>query len=103
MLANMSGIGGIDNLFVISGGANGADSIARLASLELGCGFKEVKANWSKYGKSAGHIRNSEMLDMNPDIVWAFPLGASPGTRNCIMQAKQRGIRVDEYHNYFEV
>ena len=43
-------------------------------------------ADWKKYGKSAGPIRNREMLKMDPDIVLIFhddPKN-SKGTKDCV-------------------
>ena len=53
-------------------------------------------ANWEKYGKSAGHIRNAEMLE-GADILFAF--GGGVGTYNCIRQALQKRIPVIKYPN----
>ena len=49
-------------------------------------------ADWS-LGKPAGMIRNKKMVDMEPDVLLAFPFGASPGTRNCISLAKKANIK----------
>lgn len=49
-------------------------------------------ADWNTHGKAAGMIRNKKMVDLGPDIVIAFPYGASPGTRNCVSIAKKAGI-----------
>jgi hypothetical protein len=97
--------GGIANIEVISGGARGADEIARRAANKVSCKFTEIKADWGKHGRAAGPIRNGLMLDLKPDIVWAFPLGKSIGTRDCIKQARQRGIHVEiaDTKKYFEV
>ena len=51
-----------EDVMIISGGANGADKLAeKLAQLR---GYKLVvfKADWNKYGKKAGMIRNSILL-----------------------------------------
>ncbi len=50
------------------------------------------EADWDKFKKAAGHIRNGVMLSCNPDLLVAFPGG--PGTENCIKQAKKLGILV---------
>ena len=50
-------------------------------------------ADWERYGKSAGPIRNQRMLDCaNPDIVVAFPGGR--GTADMVGRAWKAGIRV---------
>lgn len=55
-------------------------------------------ADWNKYGKVAGPIRNSEMLKLHPDIdlVLAFhdDLSESKGTRDMVHKAQKAGIEV---------
>lgn len=87
----------IEKLFV--GDATGADQLAREWAEFTKTPFKEFKAKWTEHGKSAGPIRNGEMLDEAGDdaIVVAF-LGGN-GTRNCVNQAHERGmivLRVEE-------
>jgi hypothetical protein len=49
-------------------------------------------ANWTKYGKAAGPIRNKLMLDRHRiELVIAFPTGGH-GTRHMIELANQRGV-----------
>lgn len=80
---------------VIEGEAKGADILSRQVAEEIGMTFIPVPANWDKYGKAAGPIRNKQMLDMKPDEVIAFhnDIKNSKGTKNCLMQAKQMGIK----------
>jgi hypothetical protein len=48
-------------------------------------------ANWDKYGKAAGGIRNQQMLDENEiDTAVAFPGGT--GTKDMIKKARKAGI-----------
>ena len=80
---------------VIQGGARGADACAR--KWAEGCGIsKTVDAKWKQYGKAAGVIRNSEMLDMNPDLVLAFhdSIETSKGTKDCVEKARKKGLSV---------
>jgi len=88
-----------EDVFVIHGGARGVDSLAGIAAEGLGFEVKVVQANWKKFGRSAGIIRNREMLDLNPDLVIAFhaDLPNSKGTIDCIREAKRRGINVILY------
>lgn len=80
--------------FVIEGGARGADRMAREWAIVTGTPFKTVPADWDKYGKRAGHLRNTEMLHYKPDVVIAMPGGR--GTANMIAQAHAAGVRVIE-------
>jgi len=81
---------------LIQGGANGADAVAA----SWAANHREVHgvtvwAKWHIYGKRAGHMRNSAMLMLSPDLVVAFPGGK--GTRNMIAQAKACEIEVRDY------
>lgn len=80
---------------IIQGGAAGADALAKRWALENNVDCKEFKADWTKYGRGAGPIRNKTMLTVGqPTMVVAFP--GSKGTANMIRQAKDAGIRVEE-------
>ena len=83
---------------VIQGGATGADALARAwASGQDGVSVVTVPANWTKYRKSAGPIRNKIMLDQcKPDFVLAFPGGR--GTRHMTNIAVQAGVPVARVH-----
>lgn len=54
-------------------------------------------ADWERHGKSAGPIRNQQMVDLGADVCLAFPLGRSPGTRHCMKAAERAGIPVINY------
>lgn len=79
---------------IIHGGADGADSIGGQVAKELGLQVIAVLADWTKYGRAAGPIRNQRMLELHPDLVIAFHsnLEASKGTKNCLAQAEKLGI-----------
>lgn len=51
-------------------------------------------ADWRKYGKAAGYIRNKEMVDLGADIVLAFQKNKSKGTQHTIDLALAAGITV---------
>lgn len=80
---------------VIEGGATGADTGARRWGRNNQIPVQTFPADWDGYGKSAGYIRNKQMLDEGqPDLVMAFPGGK--GTSNMIEQAKKAGVEVVE-------
>ena len=79
-----------EDVMIISGGANGADKLAeKLAQLR---GYKLVvfKADWNKYGKKAGIIRNQYIVE-SADVVFAFWNKKSSGTANSIQRAINLG------------
>jgi len=83
---------------IIEGGARGVDTFARLWAENNDIPVKTENANWKRYGRSAGPIRNKFMLEKHdPDLVITFPGGS--GTNNMIKQAKASGIKVIEIHN----
>ena len=80
---------------VIEGEARGADSIARDEALRAGMKVIRFPADWSKYHKAAGAIRNKQMLvDGKPDLVLAFhnDIAHSKGTALMLKLAKDAGI-----------
>ena len=81
------------NVVIVSGGAKGADKIGEeyAARNDLDCVV--YKANWGKYGKQAGIIRNGEMAK-NADCLLAFWEGESRGTYNMVNTAKKRKLKV---------
>ena len=78
---------------VVTGIAAGADTLGYMWAAANSIERPTYPANWDKYGKSAGHIRNQEMLDCEPvDLVVAFPGGR--GTSDMIRRATKKGIKV---------
>lgn len=82
---------------LIFGDAKGADRWAKLWCKAFGHEYEEYNAEWDRYGKGAGPKRNKVMVDKGADIVLAFPIGASPGTRDCMEKAAAAGIPVVVY------
>lgn len=72
---------------VVSGGSRGVDSWAEQTAQHHFRYVDVYYANWKKFGKSAGFIRNNEIVN-NCDAVVAFWDGKSKGTRHTIQLAK---------------
>ena len=72
----------------------GADKIADEVWHEWGMPVEPHPADWGRYGRRAGPIRNTLMVRAGADHVLAFPVGHSPGTRGCIRTARQAGLNV---------
>ena len=66
---------------VVSGHAEGADKLGEKFAVEKGYPLTIFKANWNKYGKAAGPIRNEEMAKYATHCIMFWD-GKSPGTRN---------------------
>ena len=83
-----------ENIRLVSGHARGADSLAERFAAESGIPIQVFPAEWKKYGKAAGPIRNRVMLDYAKEetpVVAAFWDGQSRGTGNMLKQAKETG------------
>lgn len=79
----------------------GADWIVDQLARQLGAIVDPHPADWKRFGKRAGGIRNQEMVDLHQirpiDVCLAWPLGKSPGTRDCMRRAARAGIQVMNY------
>jgi hypothetical protein len=83
---------------IIHGGCCGADVLASVLAIRFGFKTREFPADWGKYGRSAGPVRNRQMLDERPSLVLAFHrnLSKSKGTADTVREARRRGIPVEE-------
>jgi len=78
------------------------DWLARDIALELGWEIKSFPANWKEFGRSAGPIRNREMVKSAKEEkdngviveVYAWPTKSSIGTWDCVKKAKMLGLKV---------
>ena len=78
---------------IVSGGAKGADMLGERYAAEKGYAIKRFTAEWGKYGKKAGPIRNTEMARY-ADALVAFYDGESRGTANMIKAAKGNNLQI---------
>jgi hypothetical protein len=83
-------------LLIISGGAPGADTLARIIATEEDVHCAEVKALWMTRSRAAGPQRNLIMLGLEPDKVVAFHpnLAKSRGTAHTVRSSKKASIPV---------
>jgi len=84
---------GMKATHIVSGGARGVDTLARLYARSNGIEFTEYLADWDKYGKRAGFMRNCVMVGA-VDAVIAVWDGKSPGTKHSIDYATSHGKKV---------
>lgn len=82
---------------VVSGTARGVDRLGEQWARNHGVTVRQFPADWDKYGKAAGSIRNEEMAS-NADALVAIWDGASRGTQNMVEQAKRHGLKVLVYY-----
>jgi hypothetical protein len=79
---------------IVTGGASGADTLAIQWSVKHGIPTRTFMAEWKKYGKAAGPIRNEQMLKFGVNFVIAFhpDIDKSKGTKDMIQRARKAGI-----------
>jgi len=81
----------VDAKEIVSGCANGADTLGEQYAKQYGKTVVKYPADWNKYGKGAGHIRNKEMALYASHCI-VFWDGKSKGTENMISLAKENGL-----------
>lgn len=98
-------LGGIANgmlnarsaMVIITGMARGADMHAVNWANDHLMTLHEFPADWVQYGKRAGFLRNTQMLEEGkPDLVLAFvdkPLAQSRGTAMMVQIARAAGVK----------
>jgi hypothetical protein len=78
---------------IVSGGARGADTSARLYARKNGLKLTEFLPDYEKYGKIAPLMRNLEIID-HSDEVYAFWDGVSRGTKYVIENCRRKKKKV---------
>lgn len=81
------------SIVIVSGGCAGADLLGEQYARENGYSIDRYPAEWEKYGRKAGIMRNAVMAD-NADALIAYWDGISRGTKNMIDEARKRGLAV---------
>ena len=77
---------------VISGGASGVDKMAERWADEMGYKKEIHPAEWKKYGRRAGPMRNIKIIESCTRVV-AFPSKKGRGTQDSIKKAA--GLQLD--------
>ena len=86
-----------EEIEIVSGHAKGADSLGERYAEENGITCTVFPADWKKYGRAAGPIRNKLMLEYAMEqeaSLIAFWNGESEGTKNMISIAEKAEIEV---------
>ena len=83
---------------LIEGEARGADTLAREWAESYDIPVMKFPADWERYGKLAGPVRNAQMIaEGEPTLVVAFlskPMDQSGGTRNMVKLARYANLEV---------
>ena len=87
------------NITIISGNAKGTDRLGESYARMKGYNLQIFPADWFKYGRKAGIIRNAQMAeyatsDNATGVLIAFWNGKSKGTGNMIDIARSKDMSV---------
>ena len=73
---------------IVSGGAEGVDSMAEDFAIENETPFKKFEPQWEYYGKAAGPIRNRAIMECVTHVLALPSYVYSPGTKSAINIAR---------------
>jgi hypothetical protein len=79
-------------LELVTGDATGADSLAAIWARDQGVPCTVYRADWKRYGRAAGPMRNRDMLRVDPQVVLAFSAMDGRGTGDMLRQAQRAGV-----------
>lgn len=79
---------------VVCGCALGVDTLGERWAHEHGIPVKRFPADWKKYGRAAGPIRNKQMADYAVALIAFKRDKVSKGTDNMIKQAQAKGLMI---------
>ncbi len=82
-----------NTLIFVSGCCKGADLLGERYAKENGFDIEHYPADWNKYKKAAGVIRNKQMAEAS-DIVVCFWDGKSRGTKSMIDLANKNNKQI---------
>ena len=78
---------------IVSGTARGADRLGELYAKEHNIPVKRFPADWDRYGKAAGYIRNVQMAEY-ADACICFSINYSRGTEHMINLSKLNKLKL---------
>ena len=78
---------------IVSGGCKGADTLAENFSKEYNINMIVYKPNWNLYGKKAGIIRNTDIVEISTHMI-AFPSRYGKGTQDSIRKSEIKKISI---------
>lgn len=84
-------------IIIVSGCSRGADRLGERYAKEYGLEVMKFPANWDKYGKKAGYIRNQSMAEIsNACIAFLKSDAENIGTKMMVRIAREQKLLVRE-------
>jgi hypothetical protein len=92
---------GDTEVVVVHGCASGADTLAdlwvRRNAAQWPVRAERYPAQWKRYGKRAGMVRNARMVRLGADVCLAFIKDGSRGATSCADLAEDHSIRTERF------
>jgi len=84
--------------WLIHGAARGADTFGENWAKEFQIDYTGVPAQWDKYGRKAGPMRNVSMLNLlkNAEVAMVVAFPGGKGTAHMVKISKEAGLSVIE-------
>jgi hypothetical protein len=86
---------GISPSVVLCGGARGVDRCGADWARNKGITVEHFPADWARYGRRAGYIRNADMAKTADALVLIWD-GSSPGSKNMKKLAERYSLKIYE-------
>jgi len=87
-----------EDIEIVSGHCAGTDQLGEQYADKHGIKCAVFPAEWKKYGRAAGPVRNSQMIDYaaasEKPMVVAFVSPKSKGTLDTVRKAEKKGFKV---------
>ncbi len=84
-----------EEIVIVSGTARGADTLGEKYAEEKGYKIERYPANWDKYGKRAGYLRNKKMAEVsNACIVFLSSKAENKGSKMMISIATEEKLLI---------
>lgn len=95
---SLLGAGDVSESVLVHGDARGADRVMERAARRLGMEVEAHPARWTELGRSAGPVRNREMVSLGASLCVAVPTSPKgrgvSGTWGCVEEADRAGLLV---------
>ena len=76
---------------VVCGCAKGVDTLGEVWATMSNLPVKKFPADWGRYGKVAGPVRNAQMADYADGLILIWD-GESRGSKNMLQEAMKRNL-----------
>jgi hypothetical protein len=99
--AGLNSLSTLERVEIVSGGARGVDKLGELYAVESSrctnryVDLKVFSADWNKYGKRAGYLRNKQMAEYADALILIWD-GKSRGSQMMLELAKQYKLKIYE-------